>query len=292
MTNGDCSEPSFFQLAEVITTHVFHPTDLAAGSAPSFHHAVRLALTGPARLTAMHVAEDGDAQVELPGVRQVLVRWNKLRDTEDEKGLEALRLSVRKAVTEDGDAVDGCLAHLIRHPAQWLVLSTGQRKGAARWLNGSVAEALVRRSRINALVLPLGVPGFVLPEDGRVVLKRVLLPVGPPQLARMATMGLAQLLDRYACHQVEVVLLAVGAGSMPADLRDRLPAKAAVIERTEDGDLVPTILDTCDRMAADLVVMSTEGHDSWMDSLWGSHTEQVLRSAQAPLLVVPSKLPG
>ncbi|MBK8340633.1 MAG: universal stress protein [Flavobacteriales bacterium] len=135
-------------------------------------------------------------------------------------------------------------------------------------------------------------PGFVLPEDGRVVLKRVLLPVGPPQLARMATMGLAQLLDRYACQQVQVVLLAVGEGTMPADLRDRLPAKAEVIQRTENGDLVPTILDTCDRMAADLVVMSTEGHDSWTDSLWGSHTEQVLRSARVPLLVVPSKLPG
>ncbi|MBK8340632.1 MAG: hypothetical protein IPK99_11855 [Flavobacteriales bacterium] len=71
----------------MITTHVFHPTDLSVGSAPSFHHAVRLALSGPARLTAMHVPEVGGVQVELPGVRQVLVRWKKLRDAEDEKGL-------------------------------------------------------------------------------------------------------------------------------------------------------------------------------------------------------------
>ena len=276
----------------MITTHVFHPTDLSEGSAPSFHHAVRLSLIGPTRLTAMHVCEDGETQVELPGVRQVLVRWKKIRDPEDEDGLKTMRLSVRKAVTDEGDAVDGCLAHLIRHPAQWLVLSTGQRRGAARWLNGSVAEALVRRSRINALVLPLGVPGFVLPDDGRVVLKRVLLPVGPPQLARMASMGLAQLLERYSSTKVEVVLLSIGDGVMPADLRDRLPAGAQVLERREEGELVPSILGTCDQVAADLVVMSTEGHDSWSDTLWGSHTEQVLRRARVPVLVVPSKLPG
>lgn len=240
----------------------------------------------------MHVCEDGETQVELPGVRQVLVRWKKIRDPEDEDGLKTMRLSVRKAVTDEGDAVDGCLAHLIRHPAQWLVLSTGQRRGAARWLNGSVAEALVRRSRINALVLPLGVPGFVLPDDGRVVLKRVLLPVGPPQLARMASMGLAQLLERYSSTRVEVVFLSIGDGVMPADLRDRLPAGAQVLERREEGELVPSILGTCDQVAADLVVMSTEGHDSWSDTLWGSHTEQVLRRARVPVLVVPSKLPG
>ncbi|MEI7932093.1 MAG: universal stress protein [Alphaproteobacteria bacterium] len=39
---------------------------------------------------------------------------------------------------------------------------------------------------------------------------------------------------------------------------------------------------------ADLIVMATAGHDSVMDALRGSKTEQVLHRARRPLLTAPA----
>jgi nucleotide-binding universal stress UspA family protein len=50
---------------------------------------------------------------------------------------------------------------------------------------------------------------------------------------------------------------------------------------------VPSILDVRAEMEADLVVMTTSGHDSLRDALWGSTTEQVVRSARCPVCAVP-----
>jgi nucleotide-binding universal stress UspA family protein len=38
---------------------------------------------------------------------------------------------------------------------------------------------------------------------------------------------------------------------------------------------------------ADLVLMTTEGHDGFLDALRGSTTERVMRSVSCPMLAVP-----
>lgn len=60
--------------------------------------------------------------------------------------------------------------------------------------------------------------------------------------------------------------------------------------RTENrqGEIVAEILAAADRHVADLIVMATAGHDSVLDVLRGSVTEQVLRQAPCPLLAVPA----
>ncbi|HMQ76885.1 MAG TPA: universal stress protein [Flavobacteriales bacterium] len=271
--------------------HIFHPTDLSEAGATAFRHALRLAVAAPGKFTILHVTDGEAHRSDLPGVRQALVDWGLLRHPEDEEGLTALRLAVRKVISAEGDPVAACLDHLIRHPAHWLVLGTGQRTGADRLLKASVAEGLMRKARVPALVVPAGVPGFVLPDQGRVALHRVLLPVGPPALSRMAGIVLHDLLQRCGVERVEVHTLTVGEAALPADLHDRLNGRAAFTHHQADGDVVDAIVDTADRLAVDLVAMATEGHDSVGDALWGSRAEQVLRRARTPVLVAPSQLP-
>jgi len=54
-----------------------------------------------------------------------------------------------------------------------------------------------------------------------------------------------------------------------------------------EGPVVATILEIVEQVAADLIVMTTEGHHGFLYALRGSTTEQVLRHAPCPLLAVP-----
>jgi hypothetical protein len=89
---------------------------------------------------------------------------------------------------------------------------------------------------------------------------------------------LGKLLDRKPRFH----LLHVGDGASPkarpAGGFDRIVRRGPVVE---------TIVDVAGEVAADLIVMATAGHKSFMDALRGSTTEAVLRKARRPLLAVP-----
>jgi len=53
------------------------------------------------------------------------------------------------------------------------------------------------------------------------------------------------------------------------------------------GDVIEGITGTASKEAADLIVMSTDGRNGFLDALRGSHSERVLRNAPCPLLTVP-----
>jgi len=53
------------------------------------------------------------------------------------------------------------------------------------------------------------------------------------------------------------------------------------------GDVIQSIVDTAKDVEADLIVMSTDGRNGFLDSLRGSHSERVLRHGAAPLLTIP-----
>jgi nucleotide-binding universal stress UspA family protein len=51
--------------------------------------------------------------------------------------------------------------------------------------------------------------------------------------------------------------------------------------------VIQSIVATAKRADADVIVMSTDGRNEFLDALRGSHTERVLRHGVAPLLTVP-----
>ena len=109
-------------------------------------------------------------------------------------------------LTEDGVlAEDGT-----ERKADLVVLATHGRDGVAHWLQGSVAEAVFRRSAIPTLFIAPGARGFVDQVSGDVQLKRVLVPVDfspPPGRAIAAIHRFGRLLTGAS---VAVDLLHVG----------------------------------------------------------------------------------
>ncbi len=55
------------------------------------------------------------------------------------------------------------------------------------------------------------------------------------------------------------------------------------------GDVVEEILQVEQELAADLIVMPTQGHQGFLDALRGSTTEQIVRKAHCPVLAVPAE---
>jgi len=53
------------------------------------------------------------------------------------------------------------------------------------------------------------------------------------------------------------------------------------------GEVIDGIVKTAKDREADLIIMSTDGRNGFLDGLRGSHSERVLRYGAAPLLTVP-----
>jgi nucleotide-binding universal stress UspA family protein len=184
--------------------------------------------------------------------------------------------------------VASVLRYLERHPADLVVLAPHQHDGRMRWLHASVSEPVARKSGQATLFVPHGVNGFVSGQDGSVSLQSLLIPVAATPRGQPAVAAAARLVSRLSCPAGTFALLHVGAsGDMPAL---RLPPVAGWRwdRLTRDGDVVEGILDTAHRVKADLIVMSTDGRNGFLDAFRGTHSERVLRRTPCPLLAIPA----
>ena len=272
---------------------ILHPTDFSDASAEAFVHALRIALTAQCSLTLLHVADAADTRdwVTFPHVRMVLANWGLIGEHEPEAAVaERLGVKIAKIELAPQSAIDGILQYLDEHPADLIVLATQGRDGTARWLQGSVAEAIARESKAPTLFVPNGARGFVDPRRGEIHLKRLLIPVDrdpKPAAAVGAIMRFAHLL---AGPQVEERLFHVGrdAPQIQHHARPSLPVPVATV----GGDPVDGIVNEANDWQPDLIAMPTAGRHGFLDALRGSTTERVIRQAPCPVLAMPASLPS
>lgn len=279
--HGSSSEPVF---------RILHATDLAPTSEIAFVHAVKLALTAHAELDVLHVSPRSDPpdRVEFPGIGDTLRRWG-LRVEKDGAGPgrgEGLR--VGKIVAIDRDPVHAAVEYVQEHPTELVVLATAQRQGLDRWFYKATAEPLARESGAMTLFLPRRARGFVAAESGRVTLDRILVPVDHSPGPQAAVDAAHALLAGLGCSGALGRLLYVGEpGPMP-DVRPSVPPPSSWDWVVKPGDPVDEIVAIADSWAADLLVMTTQGHAGIADALRGSTTERVLRRVACPVLAVPA----
>jgi Universal stress protein family len=138
------------------------------------------------------------------------------------------------------------------------------------------------------LFIPAGVKGFVSLQDGSVSLKNILIPVAPAPTAQPAIAAAVRLAQRLNCSTGRFTILYVGEeGGMPEVSCPDLPGWEWT-KLSQKGEITEVILQTARGMEADLIVMSTEGRNGFLDALRGSHSEQVLRQCACPLLAIPA----
>jgi nucleotide-binding universal stress UspA family protein len=266
---------------------IAHPTDFSPASSAAFAHALRIALHFKCPLFILHVSTDAavDDWASFPHVRHTLAHWGLMDENESPAVIaDKLGVKVVKAEMMPMEPVDGIMRFLQDHPSELIVLATEGRQGLARWLHGSVAEALARAAKLPTLFVPAKARHFVDPIGGKLHLRRVFIPVDhapQPAGAVRAILGFAQALTG---ETPEERLLHIGDAPPPVAGE----ASRALAVTAGQGDAIETIVKAADDWGADLIGMPTAGHHGFLDAVRGSTTERVLRQAPCPLLAVPA----
>jgi len=272
-----------------ILQHVFHPSDFSAASGTAFAHALKAALAANATLTIFHVSPDRQENwTEFPGVRQTLERWKILPKDSSTSAVPQLGIAVKKVIAQGHDPVKSVLGFLEHHPTDLIVLATQQDKGQVLWLENSVAKPVARESHQMTLFIPAGVEGFVSLQDGSVSLKNILIPVAPVPKAQPAIQAAVRIAQQLNCSTGQFTVLYVGDDSEMPDVTCPMLRGWEWTKISQKGDITQVILQTARGMEADLIVMSTEGRQGFLDALRGSTSEQVLRQCTCPLLAIPT----
>jgi hypothetical protein len=137
------------------------------------------------------------------------------------------------------------------------------------------------------LLIPGDAKGFVSAEDGSVNLKNILIPIASTPGPEPALKAAARFVRKLNCPAGTFTVLHVGdSNSMPAL---RYPEIEGWTWKKElrTGEVIEGIVNTAKSLEAQLIVMATDGRNSFLDGLRGSHSERVLRYCAAPLLTVP-----
>lgn len=267
---------------------VFHPTDGSPASEPAFAHALAIALARRASLTILNAQKTprrGGGR-RFPQVRETLEQWGLLGPgAEQAEVYERLGVKVRKVGIESSHPTEAIRGFLRDHPADLMVVAADGREGRQRFLHGSVVRRAARAAGLRTLFVPGDSEGFVSPGDGRLSLRRILVPLASNPEPRAALDMATRVADALGDPPVEIQVLHVGE-SMPAV---ELPAGEAwsFSSCLRSGAVVDGILDAAREFGADLIVMATQLRDGLLGALRGRHLERVVQAAPCPLAAIP-----
>lgn len=273
---------------------ILFPSDLSAASALAFEYARLLARRFNARLTLFHAIPSRLHRG--PGSTEEVRRAE--RAAIDRLEGWARGLGVRHCViVEPTESVHEALVAYARGTTPDLVvMATHGREGLAQIFLGSVTETVVRLGRCPVLAVREPEHGVALP------FRRILVATDLSPASRRSFV-----LGGFLARAFDAEVLALHVARIPdgsvrgvtAAVEAALPTEmglqaflepefhgAPVLARTELGSPWEQILRVARLEKADLILMTTHGHDSIQDRVLGSHAERILREAPCPVLVV------
>lgn len=271
-------------------SRVLFATDLSHDGDLAFAHALKIALAGKGELAIVHTAPRdlvGKEWEQFPRVRNSLAGWGLLPFGAPASAVEEqLDLRVRKIDVPDPDPLHGVKELMERRPCDLVVLASQARQGIDRWLHPSLAEPIAREAHAPSLTLPPSAKGFVDPATGAVSLRNILVAVDHHPSAARALATVAELMTMLGAAGAVFHLLHLGDRFPETPVPESIAAHVRI--RQGAGAVAAGIIDTADELDAELIVMATRGHDSLLDALRGSTTEQVLRNSGRAVLAVPA----
>jgi nucleotide-binding universal stress UspA family protein len=268
---------------------IVHPTDFSDLSTAAFAHALRIALAAKSKLHLLHLVQyDDDEALAFPHARRLLVQWG-LSGEDDPPSVVASKLGIEvdNIRLKGQEPTQGIVGFLGEQSSDLVVLATHGRDGVERWLDGSVAEAVFRRTVIPTLFIAPGARDFVSQVSGDIRLRRVLVPVDFSPVPGDAVETVQRFGRLLTGTNIAVHLLHVGSSVPPFDARSsNAPAWPPVMLRS--GNVVKSIVDAAIELDVDFIGMPTAGHHGVLDALRGSTTERVIRHAPCPVLARPA----
>jgi universal stress protein A len=291
--------------------HIICPIDLSPVTRPLLSHAAAWARWYEADLHILHVVPLPALVGDPVGGMALTTQTPSAREVRAEFAQLVSDLSVSDVSCLDvieGPLVDTILEEARRRPHSMLIMGTHGRTGLDRILHGSVAASVTHHAPCAVLVLP--------PRRGDDVahlplFRRILCAVDflPSSLAALA--HALKLAEQTGAHLELLHVLGAGEPETLAlrhfnptqfhqsrfdvaleQLRHHIPERArrwcTVHERVMGGPPGSAVLRVAEEAQADLIVMGA-GDRFHLRSMWlGGATDRVIRSAYAPVLIVPA----
>jgi nucleotide-binding universal stress UspA family protein len=268
---------------------IFHPSDFSAASEVAFVHALKIALAARTKLTMLHVDPSRSAEwQDFPGVRETLERWGLIPKGSPKSEVGQLGIKVAKVLRLSKDPVKACLAFLEENPTDLIVLAVHQDEDRLHWLRKSVGEPIARRAGQMTLFTPHGVEGFVSRKDGSISLRNILIPVTIKPRPQPSVEAAARLIRNLQLPAGVVTLLHVGSSAEMPSVKLPKDTDWTWNRVVKAGEPTDTILRTAAELPADLIIMTTDGPDGFLDALRGTTSERVLRKARCPVANLPA----
>lgn len=287
---------------EILTTpalrELLFPTDLSRESGRALDHARLLAGRFSARLTILHAIGAPPAELAEGPLDPENEMWRRAERAARER-LELLAgdLGVdARIVVERTTSVHRWLVAYIRaNRPDLTVMATHGRDGLAHLFLGSVTEMAIQHGRRPVLCVREPLHGLALPYR-RIVVPTDFSPASRRSFPLAALLARSFEADVVAVHVARVpgarplagVSAAVAAVPTEEELRRFLDPDFAGLRVTccvPVGSAWDRIVEAARAVKADVIVMSTQGHDSLGDRILGSQTERVARHAPCPVLV-------
>jgi nucleotide-binding universal stress UspA family protein len=284
-TFGPRAEP----LARV--REVLFACDLSPESDRAFEHARFLAEHFEALLTLYHAVEVPDPSYAHWAFNRGREIWAHVEETAKKllsHKAESLHVSHKVYVERASSAHHALLSFIRETQPDLTVMATHGREGLSHFLLGSVTESVFRHSFRPVLCVREPAHGGALPY------RRILVPTDLSLASRLAFPMAATFARQFGAEVLAVHVVGSGAETAP----EGVPSEAwlwkfferdfpgveitALVHR---GPVWERIVETARVERADLIVMSTRGHDSLADRVIGSNTERVVRHAPCPVLV-------
>lgn len=205
------------------------------------------------------------------------------------EGLKRLRARLGPGVRLH--AVDGepefVLPRLARdRSCDLIVVGTHRRTGLVRWVQGSVAEAVVHKAPCPVLVVPRAwrAPRWILaPVNGAAYARRGLMAAAVLARAYKGRLALVEVVADSAQGPSAAKRVSVQAEKLPPAVRRDVRPELEV----RVGDPVREIL--LAEHDRDLVVLASHRKSLLGDLVLGTTVERVLRHSRIPVLAIPSR---
>lgn len=267
---------------------IFYPSDFSRESQTAFVHALKIALQSRAMLQMMHVDTRDQADWDdFPSVTGAMERWKVVPEGSGQEAIAGLGFEVSKVIASSPDPVKACLDFLEVHAVDLIVLSVQQREGMMRWMANMTSERISQGSGQTTLFLPAGREGFVSPADGSVKLDRILIPMVKKPRSESSVAFVQTLTRSLGLASGSVTLLHVGSTDTMPFIKHPFEDGWSWNRMRVEGDRCDTIVQVAREMEANLIVMTTDGPDRFLDGLRGTTSERVLRRAHCPVAVIP-----
>jgi len=286
----------------MMIANVLIPLDGSALAERALPYAAGLAGAAKARLRLLHVIPPTPPPFHPRAEGNITARLDLLA-----RQLRARDVQATASTLTSYAPADAILAAASDPPADLIVMSTHGRGGIGRWLYGSVADRILRRSDVPVLLVPAASnhpwphdrrPKILVPLDGSDLSETALGPARMLSYTLGADLILLRVVEPQAVPMWNVESVAMAAWRATADELDAArqyldgvagaPGSAAlsVDALVDEGDPAAVIAATTQREGVDLIVMATHGRTGLPRLTMGSVATTTVQRAHVPLLLI------